>query len=156
MLCRRDDATKVTVTLDDVVAEVGKLLESSQAALLDEALQLREARTVRATSLEEAEEAAQSGFAVLPGDLLAADGAEARSTPAGSRCAFSADAMGRSPALRKMSADLEAVVARAYRPRFEQPETARTAAGTCRRWFPVVRNPSCGKGGWPPLSRGER
>jgi prolyl-tRNA synthetase len=114
VLCRRDDATKVTVTLDGVVAEVGKLLESSQAALLDEALQFREARTVRTTSLEEAEEAAQSGFAVLPGDVLAADGAEARLNASGVSVRLLRRRDGSLPSPSEEVAELEAVVARAY------------------------------------------
>ena len=114
VLCRRDNATKVPVTLGDVVAEVGKLLESSQAALLDEALQLREARTVRVTSLGEAQEAAQSGFAVLPGELLAVGGAEAQLNAAGVSVRLLRRRDGSLPSPSEEVADLEAVVARAY------------------------------------------
>ena len=114
VLCRRDDATKVTVPLDNVVAEVGKLLGSSQASLLDEALQLREARTVQAASLAEAEEAAQSGFAVLPGDLLAADGAEARLNAGGVSVRLLRRRDGSLPSPSEDVSELEAVVGRAY------------------------------------------
>jgi prolyl-tRNA synthetase len=96
------------------VAEVGKLLESSQASLLDEALQLREARTVRAASLAEAEEAAQSGFAVLPGHLLAADGAEAQLNAGGVSVRLLRRRDGSLPSPSEDVSELEAVVGRAY------------------------------------------
>ena len=72
VLCRRDDTSKTSLPLDRVVASVNEVLEASQAALLAEALRRREENTVRASTLEEAEEAVQSGFAVMPGALLAA------------------------------------------------------------------------------------
>ncbi|HXW77921.1 MAG TPA: proline--tRNA ligase, partial [Acidimicrobiales bacterium] len=78
VLSRRDNATKGTVRLQDAVAEVGRVLETSQVALFEEARRQRDEQTVRASSLEEAQEAAQSGFALVPGHLLAEGEGEAR------------------------------------------------------------------------------
>jgi prolyl-tRNA synthetase len=114
VLCRRDNATKATVPLDNAVADVVKLIESSQGALLDEARLRRDELTVRTTSLAEAEEAAQSGFAVLPGHVLAADGAEARLNSAGLSVRLLRRLDGTLPTPSEPVADLEAVVARAY------------------------------------------
>ncbi|MGH9106684.1 MAG: proline--tRNA ligase [Acidimicrobiales bacterium] len=82
VLCRRDARTKGPVRLDDAVAEVGRALGASQAALLAEARRRTEERTVEATGLDEALEAAQSGFAVLPGSVLAGQ-APAGAVPTG-------------------------------------------------------------------------
>ena len=46
------------------------MLEAAQAALMAEARKLRPSRTVEVSSLEEVEEATQSGFALVPGSLL--------------------------------------------------------------------------------------
>jgi prolyl-tRNA synthetase len=73
VLCRRDDATKTPVRLDDAVAEVTKLTETAQTALLAEARRRLEDNTVRAATLDEAEDAAETGFAVFPASLLRGD-----------------------------------------------------------------------------------
>ena len=70
VLCRRDDASKTPVRLDEAVAEVGKVLDAAQAALMAEAGKMRSERTVEVSRLEDVEEATQSGFAVVPGVLL--------------------------------------------------------------------------------------
>ena len=73
VLCRRDDATKTPVRLDDAVAEVRKLTETAQASLFAEARQRLEDNTVRAATLAEAEAAAETGFAAFPASLLLGD-----------------------------------------------------------------------------------
>lgn len=75
VLTRRDAGTKTPVRLTDAVAEVGAALEQSQASLLDESRRRTEGRSVKVESIETAIEAAQSGFAIVPGRFLA--------TPAG-------------------------------------------------------------------------
>ncbi len=121
VLCRRDDGTKVPVRLDDAVAEVARVLTASQEALLNEARQLRESRTVTAGTLEEANEAAGAGFAVVPGGLLSGpsggpgDGdGEARLNAAGVSVRALQRPDGSLPDAREGTADLVAVVARAY------------------------------------------
>jgi prolyl-tRNA synthetase len=73
-LVRRDDATKRAVPLISAVDEVTATLAAAQEALLDRARQFREARTVDVRTLDEAAEAGQTGFAVLPWSALGPDG----------------------------------------------------------------------------------
>jgi prolyl-tRNA synthetase len=113
VLCRRDNATKTAVRLDDAVAEVGRVLDESQAALLDEARQRRERQTVEVSSLAEAQEASQTGFAVLPGALLA-DGGEDSLNANGVTVRVLQRTDGSLPAARQELAELVAVVGRAY------------------------------------------
>ena len=90
------------------------VLESSQAALLGEALRRREENTVRASTLEEAEEAAQSGFAIIPATLLAADDGEGRLNNGGITVRLLQRPDGSLPGPDDVLAELDAVVARAY------------------------------------------
>ena len=113
VLCRRDNATKTPVRLDDAVTEVGKVLEASQAALLAEALERRQANTVEASTLPEAAEATASGFAVLPGSALAGDG-EDRLNAAGVTVRVLQRPDGSLPGAAEDQSGLVAVVARAY------------------------------------------
>ena len=114
VLSRRDDTSKTSLPLDRVVASVKEVLEASQAALLAEALRRRDENTVRGSTLEEAEEAAQSGFAVIPGALLAADDGEGRLNAGGTTVRLLQRPDGSLPGADDALPDLDAVVARAY------------------------------------------
>jgi prolyl-tRNA synthetase len=76
-IVRRDIGVKRPEPLAGAVAEVGRDLEAAQAALLAEATELRDRRTASVDTIEEAIEAAQTGFAVLPWDAVRLEG-EAR------------------------------------------------------------------------------
>ncbi len=65
-LVRRDDGSKRQVALAEAVAATATTLAQMQGALLQQALDFREAHTVAVASIPEAVEAAQTGFAVLP------------------------------------------------------------------------------------------
>jgi prolyl-tRNA synthetase len=73
-VARRVPGTKAPVAVAGVVAEVTAALEDDQQALYDEALARREANTVDAASLDEAAEAAKSGWARIPWSVLGEDG----------------------------------------------------------------------------------
>jgi prolyl-tRNA synthetase len=76
-LVRRDDSTKRPVPFASTVAEVTATLTAVQDALLAEAKQFRDGRTVDVGTVDEAAEAGQSGFAVLPWSAVGPEG-EAR------------------------------------------------------------------------------
>jgi len=69
-IVRRDSREKLAVSLAEVATTVTRLLETMQTELFDAARRFRDERTRDVTSLEEAVEAAQSGFARLPWDLI--------------------------------------------------------------------------------------
>jgi prolyl-tRNA synthetase len=73
-VARRIPGTKEPVRLGGVVAEVTAALEADQKALYDEALARREANTVDASTLEEAAEAAKTGWARIPWSVLGPEG----------------------------------------------------------------------------------
>ncbi|HEY0485978.1 MAG TPA: proline--tRNA ligase [Mycobacteriales bacterium] len=73
-VARRVPGTKAAVAVAGVVAEVTAALGADQQALYDEALARREANTVDAASLDEAAEAAKSGWARIPWSVLGEDG----------------------------------------------------------------------------------
>jgi prolyl-tRNA synthetase len=83
---RRDLNEKSTVPLDVVAGRVFEVLEDTQKRLLTSALERRESRTADVTTIDEAAEAARSGFARIPyatlgdegEDQLAADGISVR------------------------------------------------------------------------------
>ena len=114
VLSRRDDTTKASRPLDSVVASVTELLESSQTALFAEALRRREENTVKASTMEEAEEAAQSGFVVIPGAVLAADDGEGRLNAGGITVRLLQRPDGSLPDPDDELNELDAVVGRAY------------------------------------------
>jgi prolyl-tRNA synthetase len=70
VLCRRDTNEKSPVRLSSLAAEACQLLQQVQASLLEQARRWAAGRTSEVTSITDAVEAAQSGFAVLPGRLL--------------------------------------------------------------------------------------
>jgi prolyl-tRNA synthetase len=111
-LVRRDTGEKAQVPVDQVAGRVPDLLEEVQAGLLAAATALRDDRTVEAGSLDEAAEAARTGFARIPWDAIRGDG-ETRLAADGVtvRCLLAAD--GGVPASED-EPDQVAVVARAY------------------------------------------
>lgn len=116
VLSRRHDKSKETVALSGVVAVVREVLEAAQEALLASALERREQATVRASTLSEAEEGAQTGFALVPGSVLAGgDGdGEGRLNAGGVTVRLLRRPDGSLPGPSEEVAELEAVVARAY------------------------------------------
>jgi prolyl-tRNA synthetase len=74
VLARRDTGTKASVALSAVAGATTDTLDAVHAALLDEATELRRAHTVTVTTLEDAIEAAGTGFAVVPLAALGAGG----------------------------------------------------------------------------------
>ncbi|MDA8300684.1 MAG: proline--tRNA ligase [Actinomycetota bacterium] len=114
VLCRRDSNSKVPVALGQVDAEVARALEEAQSALLSEARRYLEDHTSSVASLEEAEEAAQTGFGVLAGSALAGDSGEATLNEAGVTIRALQRKDGSLPGTYEDLSDLVAVVARAY------------------------------------------
>jgi prolyl-tRNA synthetase len=108
----RRDGGRESVAPDRLAAHLPVVLETFQEALLDRATARRDAATVDTTSLDEAIEAAQSGFARLPWSLVGEEGEQRLNERAVSvRCLQRADATTpQSPD----EADLVCVVARAY------------------------------------------
>jgi prolyl-tRNA synthetase len=115
VLARRDTGTKTSVPLGTVAGAVSAGLDAVHAALFDEAAELRRTHTVETATVGEAEEAAATGFAVVPMAVLGADG-ETTLNKAGVsiRCIQTADGGLPGTADRADSAALRAVVGRAY------------------------------------------
>ena len=111
-LVRRDTGEKRTMSVDAVQGEVTALMAAIQDDLLAVATRRRDDRTVAATTMEDAVDAAQVGFATLPWDLVK-DGGEARlaQDAISVRCLQTAD--GGLPASED-EPDLVAYVARSY------------------------------------------
>jgi prolyl-tRNA synthetase len=111
-LVRRDVGTKRQVSLGQAVDEVAATLRSAQDAILAQATDHRDSHTVAVASIDEAVEAAATGFAVLPWAAVGVEG-EARLAAAGVsvRCLQRPDA---SLPLAEDEPDLVAVVGRAY------------------------------------------
>jgi prolyl-tRNA synthetase len=114
ILYRRDDGTKSPVALSSLVAEVKRVTEAAQASLLNEARQRLEKGTVHTSTIEEAAEAAQSGFAVLPATLLNGGHGEDRLNAAGVTVRALQRPDGSLPDSDESMASLVAVAARAY------------------------------------------
>jgi prolyl-tRNA synthetase len=117
VLARRDTGTKSPVALAAVTGAATTALDAIHAALFDEAAALQRSRTVTVASVEEAVEAAATGFAVVPLAGLGPDG-ETTLNRAGLsiRCIQKADGSLPGPLNEANSSDevLMAVVARAY------------------------------------------
>jgi len=113
VLARRVGATKEPVPLGELVTRIRRALDDAQDTLLAEAMARRDAHSPEVAGVEDAIEAAQRGFAVLPASVLA-EGAEALLNEAGVsvRCVRRRD--GGLPVAGDDEADLVAVVARAY------------------------------------------
>jgi prolyl-tRNA synthetase len=99
-LIRRDNGDRTAVALDQTVASVGEALDAAQGALLAEAESRRDDRTAEVSTVAEAKEAAQDGFARVPWRNLGVEG-EAELAAAG-------------VSVRCLLADDVAVVGRAY------------------------------------------
>jgi prolyl-tRNA synthetase len=108
---RRDDGSKAPVPVTDVRRAVLAAIEDAQAALLREATELRDRRTVAVDRLEDAVAAAQDGFARIRWDLVGEEGEQALAANAITvRCLQRPD--GTVP--DRLDGDVEAVVARSY------------------------------------------
>src|SRR5205085_3910924 len=109
----RLNGAKVSVSAEGTVALVTEILRSTQEALLLQARVRLNDRTVEVKTLEDAVEAAQTGFAVIPG-ALADDAGETQlnSKSVSVRCLRRPD--GSLPEPTDNPNDLVAVVARAY------------------------------------------
>ena len=109
---RRDLNEKATVPLDVVAGRVVELLDDIQQRLYTEAVERRDANTVDVTTVDEAAEAARTGFARIPYATLGDEGEDQLAAEGISvRCLQSAD--GGVPA-RDDEPGVVAWVARAY------------------------------------------
>ena len=109
---RRDTGAKQQVPLAEAATRVAALVEQVQGDLLAAATARRDAAITDVTSLDDATDAAQVGFARLPWDLVRGDGEKLLAGKGVTvRCLTAAD--GSLPASDE-AADLVAVVARAY------------------------------------------
>jgi prolyl-tRNA synthetase len=112
VLVRRRDGSKTAMPVGDAAAAVATALEVDQQALYDEALALRESRTVEVATVDEALEAATTGWARLPWSAVGVEG-ETRANAEGVtvRCLVRADG---SVPDSEDEPDLTAYLARAY------------------------------------------
>jgi prolyl-tRNA synthetase len=111
-LARRIDGSKTPLPLGATVSEVTKALEADQKALYEEAQSRRDAATVDVKSLDEAIEAAQTGWARVPWDAVGVDGeAKANEGAITVRCLIRSD--GSVPASQNESG-LTAILGRSY------------------------------------------
>ena len=111
-LVDRNGSEKRTIPIDAAAEESRRLLEASQRSLFDRALSFQEQRTVSVSSVEEAIEAAQTGFARLPWEAVKESGETAMSSAGVSvRCLQRPD--GTLPD-HDSEPDLVALCARAY------------------------------------------
>ena len=91
-LIRRDNGDRNAVALDQTVASVGEALEAAQGALLAEAESHRDRRTAEVSTVAEAKEAAQDGFARVPWRNVGAEGeAELATAGVSVRCLLDDD-----------------------------------------------------------------
>jgi prolyl-tRNA synthetase len=111
-LVQRHDGSKHQVALAEAVAAAGRALDQIQEELLQQAVDFREAHTVTVATVEEAVEAAQTGFAVLPWSAVGPQGEDRLGQSAVTvRCLQRPDG---SWADRADEADLIAICGRAY------------------------------------------
>ncbi len=110
---RRDTGDKTSVSTTGAAAAVAEALKGAQSALFQEAAQRLASRTVNVSSLEDAVEAAKTGFAVFPGALADAAGEDALNAQSVTiRCLRRPD--GSLPELDDKLEELVAVAARSY------------------------------------------
>jgi prolyl-tRNA synthetase len=110
---RRDTGDKASVALAGAAAAVRDALAVMQPAMLDAARARLTSNTVAASSLDEAIEAAKTGFATVPGALVDSGGEDTLNASSVSvRCLRRPD--GSLPEPSDPLEDLVAVVARAY------------------------------------------
>jgi prolyl-tRNA synthetase len=112
VVVRRVDGSKTPVPVSDVVGAVSKALEADQQALYDQALARRESSTVDVSTVDEAIEAAATGWARLPWSAVGAAGeTTANGVGVTVRCLTRADG---SVPDSEDEPDLVAYLARAY------------------------------------------
>jgi prolyl-tRNA synthetase len=111
-IARRDTGEKSTGPSSSAAGDVARLLDEIQAAILDRATEERDSRTVDASSLDDAADAAQEGFARVPWTVARGEGVARLAERAISvRCLARAD--GSLPRTEDED-DLVAYVARSY------------------------------------------
>jgi prolyl-tRNA synthetase len=111
-VARRDDGTKAQAAIASVAATVPAVLEEIQLGLLAEATAFRDAHTVSVATIDEAREAAQTGFARIPwADLGEAGEAELARDAVTVRCLQLPDG---SVPRAEDDPDVVALVARSY------------------------------------------
>ncbi|RKR90729.1 prolyl-tRNA synthetase [Micromonospora pisi] len=112
VVVRRTDGSKTPVPVADTVGAVLAALDADQQALHDEALALRQSRTVEVATLAEALEAAATGWARVPWSAVGVEGeAEANGQGVTVRCLVRADG---SVPDSEDEPDLIAILARSY------------------------------------------
>jgi prolyl-tRNA synthetase len=112
VIVRRVDGSKTPTPVADVVSAVSAALDADQQALYDQALARRESATSDVRTLDEAIEAAGTGWARLPWSAVGTEGeAKANAVGVTVRCLTRADG---SVPDSEDEADLVAYVARAY------------------------------------------
>jgi prolyl-tRNA synthetase len=111
-MIRRDNGDRADVALGQAVSAAGAVLEQSQRDMLAAAEAVREERTADVSSVEEAKDASQFGFARLPWSKLGPDGEDELATAGVSvRCLVAPDGSLPRPGGQ---GDEVAVVGRAY------------------------------------------
>jgi prolyl-tRNA synthetase len=111
-LVRRDTRTKAAVPIESALSAVKSLLDEIQAAMLAEARTFQQDRIAKVSSVDQAREAAQIGFASLPYRILGEEGeASLRESAITVRCLQRPD--GSVPASED-EPDIIAVVGRSY------------------------------------------
>jgi prolyl-tRNA synthetase len=111
-LARRDTGDKDQVPATEMLGQVQRLLGEIQAALLAGAVERRDAHIAEVGTLDQAAEAARTGFARLPWDVVRGDGEARLAADAVTvRCLQRAD--GSLPASDDET-DLVAIVGRSY------------------------------------------
>ncbi|WP_285117204.1 proline--tRNA ligase [Leifsonia sp. fls2-241-R2A-40a] len=112
-IVRRDSGDKSAVALNAIPDRVPLLLETMHTEMIEAGRRRLAARTTDATSLAEALEAAQSGFARIPWKVLREEGeTELNRRAVSVRCLQTAD--GSVPTASTASDDLVAIVGRSY------------------------------------------
>ncbi len=91
-IARRDTNEKITFPMSELITRVGETLEDIHDGIFQRALEHQTRWTTDVTSIAEAMEVAQTGFARLPGDLVGAEGERELKTQAMTvRCLQRAD-----------------------------------------------------------------
>jgi prolyl-tRNA synthetase len=112
VVVRRIDGSKTTTPVAEVVSAVGAALDADQQALYDEAVALRESRTSDVSTVDEAIDAAATGWARVPWSAVGVEGeAKANAASVTVRCLVRADG---SVPNSEDEPDLIAYLARAY------------------------------------------
>ncbi|MFB6608922.1 proline--tRNA ligase [Agromyces sp. NPDC056379] len=112
-IVRRDTGDKVAVVLDAISTTVVTLLERMHTEMIEAARRRLTDRTVEATSVAEALDAAKTGFARIPWEQLGEEGEDALNREAASvRCLQTRE--GTVPGSGDLDSELMAIVGRSY------------------------------------------